>query len=93
MTPDDYYKAVHLGIQRARNIRHELYEHPTEYYPEMVRELNAAYISTIKGIIKNGDKYVDSVGVNEESREEFDKGVEVAMIVENYRAFLSTIRD
>ena len=86
MTPDDHYKAVYLGIARARNIRKELQEHPTEYYPEMVRSLNQAYLSTIRGIIRQGDLYIDT-------SDDFEKGIEIATIVENYRAFLITIRD
>jgi hypothetical protein len=86
MTPEDYYKAVHLGIARARNIRQTLQKHPTEYYPEMVRSLNEGYLSTIRNIIKQGDLYIDT-------DDDFEKGIEIAQIVENYKAFLGTIRD
>jgi hypothetical protein len=84
MDPEDHYKAVQEGITRARLIRKDLENHPTEYYPEKVRGLNKAYISTVKEIIKRGDMYIDS-------NVDFWRGMEIAQIVENYRAFLSTL--
>ena len=81
---NEHYKAVHEGINRARLIRKDLKNHPTEYYPEKVRGLNKAYIATVKEIIRQGDLYIDQ-------DEDFEKGLEVATIVENYRAFLSTL--
>ena len=53
-----HYKAVHEGIVRARLIRRDLKNHPTEYYPEKVRGLNKAYISTVKEIIKQEIGYM-----------------------------------
>jgi hypothetical protein len=79
-----HYKAVHEGINRARLIRKDLKNTLTEYYPEKVRGLNRAYIDTVKEIVRQGDMYIDM-------DEDFNKGLEVAMIVENYKAFLSTI--
>lgn len=79
-----HYKAVHEGINRARLIRKDLKNTLTEYYPEKVRGLNRAYIDTVKEIIRQGDMYIDM-------DDDFNKGLEVAMIVENYKAFLSTI--
>ena len=79
-----YYKAVKEGIVRASLIRKDLEKHPTEYYPEKVRMLNKTYIQTVKEIIKQGDLYLDN-------DPDFWLGLEVAQIVENYRAFLSTL--
>lgn len=81
---DADYKAVQEGINRARLIRRDLKQHPTEYYPEKVRGLNKAYIATVKEIIKRGEIYIDK-------DIDFDLGLDVAMIIENYRAFLSTL--
>jgi len=86
MDPDGHYKAVQEGITRARLIRKDLEKHPTEYYPEKVRGLNKAYISTVREIIRQGDMYIDS-------NVDFWRGMEVAQIVENYRAFLSTLNN
>ena len=86
MDPGGHYKAVQEGITRARLIRKDLEVHPTEYYPEKVRGLNKAYIGTVKQIIRRGDMYIDS-------NVDFWRGMEVAQIVENYRAFLSTIEN
>lgn len=80
-----YYKAVKEGITRASLIRRDLEQHPTEYYPEKVRGLNKAYIHTIKEIIKQGDFYLDN-------DPDFWLGLEVTQIIENYRAFLSTLK-
>ena len=80
----DHYGAVQEGIMRARLIRRDIKKHPTEYYLDKVRGLNKAYIDTIKEIIRQGDMYLD-LDID------FEKGLEVAMIIENYRAFLSTI--
>jgi hypothetical protein len=81
----EHYKAYQEGIVRARLIRKDLKNHPTEYYPEKVRGLNKAYIQTVKEIIRQGELYLDKT-------QDFEAGIEVAMAVENYKAFLSTLR-
>ena len=86
-----HYKAIHEGINRARLIRRDLEKHPTEYYPEKVRGLNKAYIATVKEIIRQGNIYLDQYWDSNIDSNDFDKGLEVATIVENYRAFLSTL--
>jgi hypothetical protein len=83
MPLDEHYKAVKEGILRARKIRQDLAKHPTEYYPEKVRGLNKAYFATIKEVIRQGNLYLDN-------NPDFWLGLEVAQIVENYSAFLST---
>ena len=88
---DTHYKAIHEGINRARLIRRDLEKHPTEYYPEKVRGLNKAYIATVKEIIRQGNIYLDQYWDSNIDSNDFDKGLEVATIVENYRAFLSTL--
>ena len=80
----EHYKAYKEGIVRARLIRKDLRNHPTEYYPEKVRGLNKAYIHTVKEIIRQGELYLDKT-------QDFEAGIEVAMAVENYRAFLTTL--
>jgi hypothetical protein len=79
-----HLKAYQEGIVRARLIRKDLKNHPTEYYPEKVRGLNKAYIQTVKEIIHQGESYLDKT-------EDFETGLEVAMAIENYRAFLVTL--
>ena len=81
---DGNYKAFLEGITRARLIRKDLENHPTEYYPEKVRGLNKAYLGTVKEIIRKGEDCLDE-------DIDFDKGMEIATIIENYRAFLLTI--
>ena len=80
-----HYEAIQEGILRARLIRKDLKKHPTEYYPEKVRGLNKAYISTIKEIMRQGELYLDG-------NPPLSDGMEVAMIIENYRAFLCNLR-
>lgn len=88
----DNYKAFQEGIVRARAIRKDLKDHPTEYYPEKVRGLNKAYIDTVKEIIRRGDCYLDETrGDICIDDEEFNRGLEVADIIERYRNFLLTI--
>jgi hypothetical protein len=84
METRDQYKAILEGINRARLIRNDLKKYQTEYYPEKVRGLNKAYIATVREIIRCGDIYVDA-------NVDFWRGMEVVQIVENYRAFLSTL--
>jgi len=84
MDPGDLYNIYREGILRARLIRQDLERHPTEYYPDKVRGLNESYIDTIKEVIKRGDEYID-MDAN------FEKGLEVAQVVETYKAFLSTL--
>ena len=79
-----YYDALQEGIVRARLIRKDLGKFSTEYYPEKVRGLNKAYIATVKEIIRQGNLYLDK-------SDDFMLGLEVSMIVENYRAFLYTL--
>jgi len=82
---DDRYKAIQEGILRARLIRRDLRKYPTEYYPEVSRGLVKAYLATISQIIKEGEKFLDD-------GEDFDRGLEVAQIIENYKAFLLKIK-
>lgn len=77
--------AFREGIQRARLIREDLKKTLTEYEPEKVRGLNKAYISTIKEVIKQGNLFVDKTN-------NFDLGLKIVVIVENYKAFLSTLK-
>tara|TARA_B100000029_G_C17358529_1_gene881648 strand:+ start:577 stop:852 length:276 start_codon:yes stop_codon:yes gene_type:complete len=84
MSTNKHYKAFEEGINRASLIRKDLHKHPTEYYPEKVRGLNKAYIETIKEIIRQGEKFLDS-------SDNFLIGLKVASTIENYRAFLSTL--
>lgn len=79
-----HYDAIQEGITRARLIRQDLKRHPTEYYPEKVRGLNKAYISTIKEIIRQGDLYIDLC-------EDISSGLEISVTIENYRSFLHTL--
>ena len=84
MSDNKHYKAFEEGINRASLIRKDLLNHPTEYYPEKVRGLNKAYIATIKEIMRQGEKFLDS-------SDDFHLGLQVASTIENYRAFLSTL--
>jgi len=81
---DDHYKAIQEGILRARLIRKDLKEHLTEYYPEKVRGFTKAYIQTVKEIVRQGEIFLDK-------SHDFELGLEVVQIIENYKAFLSTL--
>tara|TARA_A100001037_G_C14818375_1_gene486502 strand:- start:375 stop:650 length:276 start_codon:yes stop_codon:yes gene_type:complete len=83
---EKHYNSIQEGILRARLIRKDLEKHPTEYYPEKVRGLNKAYVSTIKEIMRQGELYLDC-------NPPLLEGMEVAMIVENYRAFLCNLNN
>ena len=80
----DHYKAFKEGISRARLIRCDLQNTLTEYEPQKVRGLNKAYIATVKEIIRQGEFFLDK-------SEDFKVGLRVAVTIENYRAFLSTL--
>lgn len=84
MKANEHHEAMQEGIFRASLIRKDLKRHPTEYYPEKVRELNKAYIKTAREIIQQGELFLDK-------SQNFDLGLKVAQIVENYRALLSTL--
>jgi hypothetical protein len=84
MTADEHHEAMQEGIFRASLIRKDLAKYETEYYPEKVRALNMTYIATAKEIIKQGDFFLDK-------SQNFELGIKVAQIVENYRALLSTL--
>ena len=84
MKSEGHYKSMQEGIIRASHIRKDLAKHTTEYFPEKVRGLNKAYIQTVKEIIRQGNFYLDK-------DPDFWLGLEVAQIIENYNAFLSTL--
>jgi len=79
-----HYKSLKEGINRARLIRRDLSKTFTEHEPRKVRGLNKAYIETVKEIIRQGEFFLDKGGG-------FELGLEVTQIIENYRAFLSTL--
>ena len=85
LTPDDHYKSFREGISRARLIRRDLRKTLTEYEPQKVRGLNKAYIETIKEVIRQGEFYLDK-------GEDFSLGLKIAITIENYKAFLSTLK-
>jgi hypothetical protein len=82
---DKHYKAMQEGILRAKLIKQDLHKHPTEHYPEKVRGLVKAYIDTTKQVIREGEKFIDT-------SENFERGLEVAQIIENYRALHLKLR-
>ena len=84
MKSSEHYKSMQEGIIRASHIRKDLSKYTTEYYPEKVRGLNKAYIATIKEVIRQGEKFLD-LSTN------FSVGLKIAVTIENYRAFLSTL--
>ena len=79
-----HYKALKEGIDRARLIKLDLKKTLTEYEPEKVRGLNKAYIDTIKEVIRQGEHYLDK-------SDNLEVGLKVAISIENYRAFLSSL--
>jgi len=79
-----HFKAFKEGIERARLIRRDLKKTLTEYEPEKVRGLNKAYIETIKETIRQGEFYLDTT-------HDFKLGLRVAVTIENYKAFLTTL--
>jgi len=84
MNEEEHYRCLQEGIIRARLIREDLKLHPTEYFPEKVRELNKTYIATAKEIIRQGNFFLDK-------SEDFELGLKVATIVEGYRNLLLTL--
>ena len=79
-----HYKLFKEGILRAHLIREDLKNTLTEYEPQKVRGLNKAYIATIKEVIRQGEKFLD-LSTN------FSAGLKIAVTIENYRAFFSTL--
>jgi hypothetical protein len=77
----EHYKRIEEGITRARLIKEDLREHPTEYFPEKVRVLNKTYIATVKEIIRQGNFFLDKSG-------DFELGLKVATIIEGYKNLL-----
>ena len=84
MNADEHHEAMQEGIFRACLIRKDLEKHPTEYFPEKVRKLNKAYIETAREIIRQGEYFLDK-------SENFELGLKVVQIVQNYKALLSKI--
>ena len=82
---EKHFKAFREGIKRARLIREDLKKTLTEYNPKKVRGLNKAYIETIKQVITHGELYLDY------ERKNLQRGIKVAITIENYRAFLSSL--
>ena len=81
MNDKEHYKRIEEGITRARLIKEDLREHPTEYFPEKVRVLNKTYIATVKEIIRQGNFFLDKSG-------DFELGLKVATIIEGYKNLL-----
>ena len=84
MNEEEHFRHLQEGIARASFIREDLKLHPTEYFPEKVRELNGAYIATAKEIIRQGNFFLDKNG-------DFELGLKVATIVEGYENLLRTL--
>tara|TARA_R110000824_G_C14748227_1_gene628261 strand:- start:23 stop:283 length:261 start_codon:yes stop_codon:yes gene_type:complete len=81
----DHYKSFKEGIQRAKLIRRDLAKTLTEDQPQKVRGLNKAYIETLKEIIRQGEFFLDT-------SDNFLLGLKVAITIDNYKAFLSTLQ-
>ena len=86
MNADEHHEAMQEGIFRASLIKKDLEKYNTEYYPQKVRALIKAYIETVREIIRQGEGFLDK-------SENFELGLKVAQITQNYKAFLSTIKN
>jgi hypothetical protein len=84
MNDKEHYKCIEEGVTRARLIREDLKIHPTEYFPDKVRDLNKAYIATAKEIVRQGNFFLDK-------SEDFELGLKVATIIEGYKNLLRQI--
>ena len=84
MSARQHLKAFNEGIRRATLIKRDLAKHPTEYFPEKVRGLNAAYLATVKEIMRQGELYLDTTS-------DLEEGMRVAITIENYRGMLSAL--
>jgi hypothetical protein len=83
-TSIDHYNLFKEGISRARLIRADLKRSLIKHEHRKIKGLNKAYIETIKEVIRQGDYYLDKDG-------DFKLGLKIAITIENYKAFLSTL--
>ena len=81
-----HYDAYKEGIVRATLIRKDLGHTLSEYEPQKVRDLNKAYLETVREIIRQGDLFLDKSS-------DLERGLKVAITITNYTALLSTLNE
>lgn len=80
-----YYESVRFYIVESAKIKHELSIHQTEYFPEKVRELIAAYKFTISKAIEHGNLYLKSGDTDEDGIRK------VKEVIEKYQQLLDSL--
>ena len=83
-TPNDHLDLFKEGIHRAKLIREDLKLSLIEQDLKKIKGLNKSYIDMVKEIIRQGEYYLDKSN-------DFQLGLKIAITIENYRAFLSTL--
>lgn len=83
-TPNDHLDLFKEGIHRAKLIREDLKLSLIEQDLKKIKGLNKSYIDMVKETIRQGEYFLDKSN-------NFKLGLKVAITIENYRAFLSTL--
>ena len=83
-TPNDHLDLFKEGIHRAKLIREDLKLSLIEQDLKKIKGLNKSYIDMVKETIRQGEYFLDKSN-------DFKLGLKVAITIENYRAFLSTL--
>jgi len=80
----DHFNLFKEGIHRAKLIREDLKLSLIEQDLKKIKGLNKSYVDMLKETIRQGEYYLDKSN-------NFKLGLKVAITIENYRAFLSTL--
>ena len=83
-TSSDHLKLFKEGIHRAKLIREDLKRALIEQDFKKIKGLNRSYIDMAKEVIRQGEYFLDKSN-------NFKLGLKVAITVENFKAFLSTV--
>jgi len=80
------YKNMQESLQRAQYIRGEIRKANKITEKKKYESLHFYYIETIKEIIRQGDRFLDT-------SDNLDVGLEVIQIIENYNCILSMLKE
>jgi hypothetical protein len=80
----DHFNLFKEGIHRAKLIREDLKLSLIEQDLKKIKGLNKSYVDMLKETIRQGEYYLDKSN-------DFKLGLKVAITIENYRAFISTL--
>ena len=84
LSPTDHLNLFKEGMHRAKLIREDLKSSLIKQDLKKIKGLNKSYVDMLKEVIRQGEYFLDKSN-------DFKLGLKVAITIENYRAFLTTL--